>query len=856
MQLSFRNTAIITIGVWLTLVCLIILNNKPILDNVISLSQLIFYVITFFSIKKVYYKCDKRSRQVLIFLLIAIILAVITNAVNYSVLFILKHDNFLITDHSKIVLSKLDNILHYADYIEMLIWYIIMFIFLYNLLKIYFIRNIQYQKRFIIFASCLILFLTALLYLSQPEKLKDANFFNIVAFIASIIEIATFIIALYGLIHSKSVSLYLLLGSIIVMAATQISALFYYSYYIQEFLKFAYIMGVLWIILLYLAFVHIYTTHDYQFEKWFVHPKTLEAKLAFLTLVVTYSSFIAFFSLAYIFNLLNEQKILSFFFALMIYSVLAILAAKRIAYSFASPFQQLQSNISKLISNPKIANELKHFQIIEFDFLQNYICDCFVEHENQNKKINTMGKKARQVAHDIRSPAAAIMMLTKNSKDLPEEQRILLRNAATRVQDIANNILNDYQQDKLECTGSKLMVAPTILTVVSEKRAQYADHNLNLSVDFSQNASFSHIDLDATEFKCMLSNMLNNAIEAINDVNNGEIKIDVQTRNEKIIINIQDNGCGMSSDLLELLNDRQQIISTKKFGFGLGLEQARQFVKDKKAELKFSSELGYGTIVSLVFPMVKAPCWLINNLEITSHSQIIVLDDDQAIHNAWEQLFSPWLNKFSAVSLIHFQNGQDCIKYIESISNNESATNIILLADYELIDQPLTGLDVIEKTKVNKAILVTSYFEDEKIIKRAILSNTKILPKMLASEMPLQLSENICTAIKDIDGILLDDQEKLSEIILFLAKHHKLKLDACSNPYELWKNILLYPKGTPIFIDYDLGLPVHGIDIAEKLWIMGYTKLYLATGYKLQQKDIPSYVTVLEDKMSLLKILS
>ncbi len=48
---------------------------------------------------------------------------------------------------------------------------------------------------------------------------------------------------------------------------------------------------------------------------------------------------------------------------------------------------------------------------------------------------------ARQVAHDIRSPLAALDAVLKDISNLPEEYRVVVRGAAGRIRDIANDLL-------------------------------------------------------------------------------------------------------------------------------------------------------------------------------------------------------------------------------------------------------------------------------------------------------------------------------------------------------------------------------------------------------------------------------
>lgn len=850
MDISFQKIGFTILIIWLGLVIFVTVNSQPIVDNIISLTQLVFYVASLFIIKKIYRESNVVTRQAFTLLFVAISIAFATDFINYCMLFILNHVNFFIHEYTKNTLSRLDKILYVADYIELFLWYIIVFVFLLNFLRTFLINQSRYQIQFGIFATCLLLSLITLLYLSQPQKLRDANFFTLIAFFSSITEISTFIIAIYGLIHSKSWSLYLLLTSIIVMVVTQISALFYYSYHIKSFLKLAYIRGPLWVMMIFLTFYYMYKKKDYDLQKWFVAPNTLEAQLSFSTLVITCFSFIIFFILAYIFNLLNAQKLLSFFFFLIIYGLVAVLAAKRIALFFANPFQKLQINMGELMAAQVIPDQLPHFEIAEFDFLQKFIYERFVEHETQSATIKTMGQMAIQVAHDIRSPAAAIMMLAKDSENLPEDQRVSLRNAATRVQDIANNLLTDYQKNHLYTKNTTLMLVPTIMSVISEKRAQYHDRNLKISLLVDYSSYFIHVTTQAIEFKRALSNLINNAVEAISSESAGEINIKVNLEKDIAHVVIQDNGQGISCELLELINNDQQIKSTKK-GLGLGLQHAKKFMKDMKGNISFKSQPNKGTSITLIFKLANTPCWLINEIRVSAHQNIIILDDDQAIHGAWDHRFAIWKNQHPSITLKHFHSGKDCLNYILSLNKSEQE-NILFLSDQELINQDITGLDVIEQSGIKQAILVTSYYDNEDIIRRAILANTKILPKMLAAEVALSPSSIKKKTIKKIDGVLLDDQPELSEIIQFLAENRKAVLETYLTPYQLWDNLLYYPADTIFCLDYDLGLPVNGIDIAKRLNKMGYQKLYLATGYHIQQEAIPSYLKKLTDKMALL----
>ena len=69
------------------------------------------------------------------------------------------------------------------------------------------------------------------------------------------------------------------------------------------------------------------------------------------------------------------------------------------------------------------------------------VFDLKEERETAKKALTTL---TAQVAHDIRSPLTALNTCLKNLPQLPEKQRILMENASNRINDIANNLLQQY----------------------------------------------------------------------------------------------------------------------------------------------------------------------------------------------------------------------------------------------------------------------------------------------------------------------------------------------------------------------------------------------------------------------------
>ncbi|MBP0008815.1 MULTISPECIES: response regulator [unclassified Roseofilum] len=112
-------------------------------------------------------------------------------------------------------------------------------------------------------------------------------------------------------------------------------------------------------------------------------------------------------------------------------------------------------------------------------------------------------------------------------------------------------------------------------------------------------------------------NLLANAIDALEDSNQGKTYEEIQnqpneilittscdTNNHQVKIDIQDNGAGMKPEIQQKVFD--YLFTTKGInkGTGLGLAISRQIIEDKhQGTLNFTSQLGEGTTFTLALPV-------------------------------------------------------------------------------------------------------------------------------------------------------------------------------------------------------------------------------------------------------------
>lgn len=357
---------------------------------------------------------------------------------------------------------------------------------------------------------------------------------------------------------------------------------------------------------------------------------------------------------------------------------------------------------------------------------------------------------ATQVSHDIRSPLAALEMIASQIGDIPEDKRLIIRNSINRIRDIANSLTlksekkdtidndsvknNGLNQSKAFETQSELLMT-IIDLIVTEKRLQYRDQ-IGIQIEFNQSTEsyglFSKIN--TTEFKRVLSNIINNSVESFYN-QEGKVLIELQTSANLNTIVITDNGRGIPQDILTKLGERGATFN-KESGSGLGLFHAKTMIDSWGGRLELSSTQGIGTVVRILIPKQYTPSWFVPVLNLKKGTTIVVFDDDQSIHQIWKERLESFVN--NQFKIFHFSSPNDLrLKFRKDFADLDEA---VFLMDYEIIGHAESGLDLIEEFNIQKqAILVTSRFEDLDVRERCELLGVSLIPKSMSGFVPIQL---------------------------------------------------------------------------------------------------------------------
>jgi PAS domain S-box-containing protein len=223
----------------------------------------------------------------------------------------------------------------------------------------------------------------------------------------------------------------------------------------------------------------------------------------------------------------------------------------------------------------------------------------------ETERLAAIGQTAGMVGHDIRNPLQAIisdLYLIKselesapqlNSKEsVIESIESIERNIAYINKIVAD--LQDYAR-KLKPEYSEIDISELMSNVVKELGVPR-----EVDVVISSN-TFKKIKTDPTFIRRILTNLVNNAVQAM--PNGGNLELSTLAKEGKMYISVGDSGAGIPMEMRSKLFT--PMLTTKAKGQGLGLAVVKRLVEALNGKVSFESQDGKGTKFIIELPIIQ-----------------------------------------------------------------------------------------------------------------------------------------------------------------------------------------------------------------------------------------------------------
>lgn len=211
----------------------------------------------------------------------------------------------------------------------------------------------------------------------------------------------------------------------------------------------------------------------------------------------------------------------------------------------------------------------------------------------------------QQFAHDIASPLECIKACYGYLENLPGDIKEIMDSAIQRATEITEQLKRQRQMNRsdpppLISSQSKQSVNVTevVRKVILEKKISSTQKGVSIEY-------FSHCETDCfclgdgVELARVFSNLLNNAIQAVNAHHEDlfkQVHINITRKENKIHLSLSDSGTGIPPEVLPKLFERGATFG-KENGSGLGLYHAKATIEACGGTIKIESEFGTGTTI-------------------------------------------------------------------------------------------------------------------------------------------------------------------------------------------------------------------------------------------------------------------
>ena len=228
------------------------------------------------------------------------------------------------------------------------------------------------------------------------------------------------------------------------------------------------------------------------------------------------------------------------------------------------------------------------------------------DHERLRSQYAEIATLAGGLAHEIRNPLSTIglnldlLMEDLGESESPRDRRILQKLIVVKRQcEQLDRILEDFLH--FARVGSLSLQCTDLNRTVEEFVEFFGPKASEQGIDISPHlaANLPPVKLDVNLWRQVLMNLSKNAQQAM--PNGGILELQTYQQDDEVLLDIIDNGQGMSPETQSRMFDA--FYSTKRDGSGLGLPTVRKIVEAHGGQITCQSEPGRGTRFSIALPI-------------------------------------------------------------------------------------------------------------------------------------------------------------------------------------------------------------------------------------------------------------
>jgi signal transduction histidine kinase len=236
----------------------------------------------------------------------------------------------------------------------------------------------------------------------------------------------------------------------------------------------------------------------------------------------------------------------------------------------------------------------------------------------QTAKLESIGRLAAGVAHEVKNPLAVIQMgvdfLTRMKPDpaSPDSVETIkeMADAVQRADTVVKGLLNFSRAEPPTLVRLDLnsLIDESLVLV----RHELTKHRIALEKNLA--APLPRVELDPNKIKQVLINVFMNAVQAMGDDGSLSVKTFLEPAQagdaaegpagERVVVQIEDSGAGIPEDKLDKLFEPFFTTKPVGTGTGLGLSVSRNIIELHRGTITLANRKKIrGVVVTIAFPV-------------------------------------------------------------------------------------------------------------------------------------------------------------------------------------------------------------------------------------------------------------
>ena len=242
----------------------------------------------------------------------------------------------------------------------------------------------------------------------------------------------------------------------------------------------------------------------------------------------------------------------------------------------------------------------------------------FADHTRllQQDKMISLGRLSASMVHEINNPLAGVLNYSRlmikildRGPMTPEYQEKfqrylnLIESETNRCSKIVSNLLAFSRKSELKFREIDVNELLQKCLLLSQHKMELQHIKAEQKLDSSDPKIWG----DFNQIQQAVMNLIFNAIDAMPKGGSLNLSSALRTADQSVEISVRDTGCGILPETISRIFDPFYTTKKEGQGVGLGLSTVQGVIDRHKGKIDLSSEMGKGTVFTLLFPATTKP---------------------------------------------------------------------------------------------------------------------------------------------------------------------------------------------------------------------------------------------------------